>query len=113
MKLLEMAKELIEIYQDMPNRQRSLNSTDFIVYNFDQLWNSTALGFDGVGGAALTWSRTYVLIPKEADHIAYVYFGSRFAYSCPTNTEAFWKDVKTSMMASVNDKHIYFKGEKI
>lgn len=105
-----MAKDLIDIYQDIPKRQKSLMTTDFWIYAFDQLWGSTALGFSGVGGAALTHATTYILIPKEAENIAYVYFGNRFAYKCPANEE-FLRDVRAYSVASVNDSKRYFKKE--
>lgn len=44
---------------------------------FPQMWGSTALGFGGIGGAAMTTAQTYVVFTYES---VFVYFGSRFAY---------------------------------
>lgn len=107
MKILNVAKELIEIYQDIPHRFRSLDTNDYVMYDFDQLWSSTALGFGGVGGAAMTRARTYVLIPFNVER-AYVYFGGRFAYDCPTDRDEFWSDIKRHQMADVANKERYF-----
>ena len=46
-------------------------------YAFPQVWGSTALGFGGIGGQALTTAQTYVILAQGS---IYVYFGSRFAY---------------------------------
>lgn len=46
-------------------------------YSFPQTWGSTALGFGGIGGQAITTAQTYVVLANGA---IYVYFGSRFAY---------------------------------
>ena len=50
MNLLDMAAELIRIHQDITRRRRKIE--DFDVYDFDQTWASTALGFGGIGGSA-------------------------------------------------------------
>lgn len=46
-------------------------------FAFPQTWGSTALGFGGIGGAAMTTAQTYVVL---ANGSVFVYFGSRFAY---------------------------------
>lgn len=51
--------------------------TDITVYSFPQTWGSTALGFGGVGGAAMTTAQTVVI---TLDRDACVYFGGRLAY---------------------------------
>ena len=79
-KLLEMAVNLIQIHQDIRYRLKGSRTEDFWVYDFDQTWASTALGFGGVGGSAMTTARTYVMIPKNDESRAYVYYGRYFAY---------------------------------
>ena len=44
---------------------------------FPQTWGSTALGFGGIGGSAMTTAQTYVVTVQGR---VLVYFGSRFAY---------------------------------
>lgn len=51
---------------------------------FVQTWGSTALGFGGVGGAALTDAYTIVLHCSDTSEIL-VYFGGHLAYKIPYN----------------------------
>ena len=104
MNLLDMSAELIRIHQDITRRRRKLE--EFDVYDFDQLWGSTALGFGGVGGSAMTTARTYVLIPKDDKEKAYVYFGGGYAYTCPIN-DRFNEDIQKHRMASVAESGRY------
>ena len=67
MKVLTTAMELLLIQDNILTREK-VYGTDFDIIMFDQTWGSTALGFPGVGGSAMTEATTYVLIPKkEAD----------------------------------------------
>ena len=51
--------------------------SDARLFSFPQLWGSTALGFGGPGGAAMTTAQSYAV---EFSGRVFVYFGSRFAY---------------------------------
>lgn len=102
--LLKMAKQLISITEQMRNRF-GIYYTNGEMYDFDQMWASTALGFSGFGGSAMTTERTYVFIPKESE-VAFVFFGDGFAYMAHTN-ERFWEDVKNQDMASVSESVRY------
>lgn len=97
MNLLDMAIELIRINQDITHRRKKLE--EFDIYDFDQTWDSTALGFGGIGGSAITTARTYVLIPMDEEK-AYVYFGGRFAYQCGIN-DKFREDLRNRRMSDV------------
>lgn len=48
------------------------------LYAFPQTWGSTALGFDGIGGSAMTTAMTVVVVHRRN---ASVYFGGRHAYT--------------------------------
>ena len=50
------------------------------VYSFPQMWGSTALGFGGIGGAAMTQAQTTIVLPDDRS-VAHVYFNARFAYT--------------------------------
>lgn len=102
MRILKISKELIEIAEYLQSKGVP---TDGKLYDFDQMWASTALGFGGVGGSAMTWARTYVFIPKGIEE-AYVFFGDRFAYKTTMN-DRFWEDVKNCQMASVAESGRY------
>lgn len=100
MKVLTTAMELMLIQDDILRREK-VYSTDFTIYMFEQIWGSTALGFPGVGGSAMTEATTYVLIPKTEGNYAHVYFGSQFAYKVNNLTDAFMEDLGNCSMASV------------
>ena len=108
-KLLEMVIDLIQIHQDIRYRLIGSPTEDFFVYDFDQTWSSTALGFGGCGGAAMTTVRTYVMIPKNDESRAYVYYGGRFAYGCCVN-DALRKDIKDGNIGSVAQSGRYKEG---
>lgn len=103
MELFDMASDLIAIQRDIIYRTKKIE--EYQIYDFDQTWGSTALGFGGVGGSAMTTARTYVLIPMD-EEIAYVYFGGRFAYKCGIN-DNFREDIKNHNMASVRNVDRY------
>lgn len=66
---------------------------------FAQTWASTALGFGGLGGAAMTPAYTIIVIGPRHDFC--VYFGGRFAYRVEKANEAFFEDVKDRCMCKV------------
>ena len=103
MNLLDMAKDLINIYEDIIYR---VDTANYDIYDFDQTWASTALGFGGMGGQKITTARTYVLIPKYNKEKAYVYFGGRYAYKCHIN-DRFRDDLFHHRMASVMEMGRY------
>lgn len=50
------------------------------VYSFPQTWGSTALGYGGIGGSAMTSAQTIVLYDMYSD-VVRVYFGdNRLGY---------------------------------
>lgn len=66
---------------------------------WQQMWGSTALGFGGIGGAAMTTAdvvlvRTY---PSTA-----IYFGGRLAYVIQNPNKTFWEDVAARQMCNVS-----------
>lgn len=54
---------------------------------FPQTWGSTALGFGGVGGQAITGAYTVIVECHRTGNRA-VYFGGRFAYLVPAQLTA-------------------------
>ena len=109
-KLVSIAKDLLTIELDLPFRfdystkaqfDEHPTTDDFELHLFPQVWGSTALGFGGIGGQAMTEAMTYVFIPENVRQNCFVYFGSRFAYSCPYS-DTFMIDVKNRNMASVS-----------
>ena len=110
MNITRMARQLLAISNDLRSRRPNAGMDGFedgYLCDFDQLWGSTALGFPGCGGSAMTCERTYVFIPHNSDR-AFVYFGDQFAYECGINDE-FWYDVDNKQMAKVMEKNRYEK----
>ena len=87
----------------------------FKMYVFPQTWSSTALGFDGCGGQAITEAYTTVvemtsykfesgknikgIIYKELDDKVYaVFFDGRIAYMCLNPNSEFFKDFNRMCM---------------
>ena len=110
-KLTRMAREILAIEADLPYRfDYSDNSNpildDFKLHTFEQTWGSTALGFGGVGGQAMTSATTYVFIPIVINQKCFVYFAGRFAYAVDYS-EKFMEDVLKCNMASVDESGKY------
>lgn len=106
MKLLKMATQIIDIANDLRYRLGSVDFDNGDLYDFDQTWASTTLGFGGVGGSAMTTERTYVFIPDNIN-TAYVYFGSRFAYAVNEINDRFKEDLRNHRMRSVMESGRY------
>jgi len=66
---------------------------------FCQSWGSTALGFGGVGGAAITVAYTIVITTYAG--ASAVYFGGRFAYRVEKPTVEFFEDSLARRMHEV------------
>ena len=72
------------------------------MYMFPQMWGSTALGFGGFGGQAMTSAYTTVV-----NDVAYgyygVFFGEKLAYLITEPNDKFFEDLKNQKMASVSE----------
>lgn len=109
-KLRKMARELLAIDEDLPFRlgedARRISSDDFVIHAFAQAWGSTALGFGGMGGQAITEANTYVLEPVAPNapdyNTCHVYFAGRYAYSVPYGTQ-FCVDLVSQNMAPISE----------
>jgi hypothetical protein len=86
---------------------RFLNNEEITVaYMFPQTWGSTALGFGGIGGAAMTTAYTIIVQNDQTDQYA-VYFGGRHAYSVDRPNGKFFDDVTSQRMKSVSECGVY------
>ena len=71
---------------------------DLTVYNmFTQTWGSTALGFGGVGGQAITSAYVCVIESNLLAQFA-VYFGGRLAYVIKRPNENFFEGIMNQKM---------------
>ena len=67
---------------------------------FRQEWPSTALGFDGVGGRAMTKAYTTVVCLGD---MCCVYFAGRLAYRASKRSEAFSQDLAAQKLVSARE----------
>ncbi len=66
------------------------------IHMFNQVWGSTALGFGGIGGQAMTNAWTVVVGGPTGDYC--VYFGGTFAYHIEKPNETFFHDLREERM---------------
>jgi hypothetical protein len=77
-----------------------------VVAMFPQTWGSTALGFSGLGGQAITTEYTVVI---ECNGEFAVYFGRRFAYIVELPNDLFFDHMANRTIAPCKDQSIYTK----
>jgi hypothetical protein len=71
---------------------------DLTVYSmFPQTWGSTALGFGGIGGQAITSAYVCIIESNLVGGYA-VYFGGRLAYVIDRPNEKFIEDIERHRM---------------
>lgn len=89
--------------------QNNIRYPEFEVINvFSQTWGSTALGFSGIGGQAMTSAYTTIIESVDLGYVA-VFFGERMAYIIKQPNEKFVEDVKKREMCSVRNHYKYEK----
>ena len=103
-KIINTVRDLLLIERDLAYRfdyeKDNPSYDDFEICMFEQVWPSTALGFGGIGGQAITTAMTYVFIPVSCKQDCFIYFGSDFAYHVPYGDKLL-EDVKSHRMESV------------
>lgn len=104
-KLTQIAREILAIEADLPyrikyNKDEKATVDDFTMHPFPQAWGSTSLGFEGIGGQAITTANTYVFIPEGVNQDCFIYFGGKFAYNAPY-CQALIDDVRSQNMEPV------------
>ena len=77
---------------------------------FAQEWNSTFLGFSGLGSEERTIAYTIVLGCSVTEE-ACVFFGGKFAYKVCKPNDIFLEDLSNREMKSIQDCHVY--GENV
>lgn len=96
----------------------------FKAYVFPQTWSSTALGFGGCGGQAITEAYTTVVemswsyldkndeirglnLKESEDKIYAVFFDGILAYICLNPNEHFFEDLDNKRMKPQNESKMY------
>ena len=67
---------------------------------FSQVWSSTALGFGGIGGQAITDAYTIILRSNLTSEYC-VYFSGRIAYRITLPSNKFFEDAANYQMSSI------------
>lgn len=86
--------------------ERRPHQGEIDVYHFPQVWGSTALGFGGIGGQAMTSAYTTVVV--EGANVA-VYFSGRLAYVVVNPNDEFFRHLSSHNMAEVGKSSQYRK----
>lgn len=79
---------------------------------FPQTWGSTALGFGGIGGQAVT-SAYVIVIESQLGYGYCVYFGGRFAYRIEQPNEQFFLDIQQKRMHDVAGANAVYSRELV
>lgn len=80
------------------------NDDIMYIWQFDQTWESTALGFNSYGGNTFTSALTSVIL--KTDGWVDVYFNTKKAYT-KKMTQKLMEDVYRTRMESVMNSHVY------
>lgn len=100
----------------------------FKMFVFPQTWSSTALGFGGCGGQAITEAYTTVVemswdyvnktddirglnLTTSDDRIYAVFFDGKLAYICLNPNEQFFEDLNNRCMKPQNESKTYSDDE--
>lgn len=82
------------------------DNPDLELIMFPQTWGSTALGFSGIGGQAMTGAYTTVVL-DDCELYYSVFFGERLAYTIYDPAAAFFADLKSHKMKPVREAGAY------
>ena len=103
LELLEyQTKQIIHVFQLEHDKYNPI-----LVEVFPQTWGSTALGFGGVGGQAMTTAYTSVFY-DQGQNYAVVFFDGRLAYIVNEPTDLFWEHLKGRRMLPVEEAKIEY-----
>lgn len=99
------SKTIVEVREHKPGvmKKRRPFETEIKCIHFTQMWGSTALGFGGMGGAAM--SEAYTSVIYFGQQVA-VFFDGRHAYTV-MDCEALREDIKNKRLASKTEIHKY------
>lgn len=105
---MDVELQLAQVEQDIIARfEPDYSMSNFDVYSFVQIWPSIELGFAKVYDADSA-ATTIVFVAKD-ESVAYIYFGTQFAYKANPKNKFFKKDLEKQEMAYVIDAEKYNK----
>lgn len=100
----DMAKEFDNLLKK--NNLETSRWCEYDVYAFTQMWGSTALGFGGIGGQAMTKALTTVFYDSYNDFGA-VFFDGGLAYAYKNPSGKFFEDIRLMRMESCHRSGAY------
>ena len=101
----EFVERLKKVREDDPYK-----SVDLVLHTFPQMWGSTALGFDVIGGQAMTEAYTTV-VHERVTNTFVIFFGEKPCYSLIDPTEEFFGDLKNLRIAGINEARERYQKE--
>lgn len=91
--------------------QNDIRYPEFEVIDvFSQTWGSTALGFGGIGGQAMTSAYTTIIQNIDLGYVG-VFFGERMAYIIKHPNDKFREDLQNRNMCVVGRHHKYERSD--
>lgn len=110
--ILFKANEVLGYNQEFLSRIRKAERTlNLAVYTFPQMWGSTALGFGGIGGQAMTEAYTTVVRERVTNSFV-IFFGERPCYSLTDPTEEFFEDLRNLSIAGIDEAMERYKKDE-
>lgn len=89
------------LIHDLLDKFREDFKVDCVFNMFQQLWGSTALGYGGIGGSAMTTANTYVIYSSDI-RVYRIYFGGdQLAYELKNPNKKFFEDLKKERLEDV------------
>ena len=92
------------------NHDKNYRNLDATMRMFTQSWATTALGFGGIGGCAITEAYT-VIVEDYCTGWYSVFFGDGLAYTIQNPNEKFFEDIRKEQMESVSKHNKYLRKE--
>ncbi len=95
-----------EIKDKLSEQEKHCPEIDMVM--FPQTWGSTALGFRGIGGQAMTSAYTVVVRDNTSGWVA-VFFGESLAYALNNPNQKFYEDIQKGKMEAVIKSCLYLR----
>lgn len=83
---------------------------EFEMTMFMQTWGSTALGFGGIGGQAITSAYTTIVSEVYSGWVG-VFFGESLAYKINNPNQKFYEDIRDNNMQPTYKASVYRREE--
>ena len=87
--------------------QKYRTYSDIEIYSFPQIWGSTALGYGGIGGQAITTAQTIVLYETHQNIVRVYFGGGRLAYEVKNPSQVLFEDLSKWQMKEVSRADVY------